>query len=289
MMRRGIVILLPILAAACARGAPTSAPATTVTPVASARGATPGLLDSLWAKLDSAHARGKWDEVVTLADRFSLEVPAGDARVTRAHLYRGDAYFGKHDYLQAAREFRRVSDENPLDALAPEGLLRVGDSYAKLWRRAELDATYGQTALATYQELLTRYAGTDAAKSAQARITELNEKFAIKSFKSAQYYMRLKAYDSAIIYLKDLVVSYPRAAIAPTALIRLIDAYRALNYQEDVQETCDYLRKYHAGDTAAQKTCAGVAAPAPGTAPITPPATPPATPSPAAPAPTPGT
>jgi outer membrane protein assembly factor BamD len=283
MMRRSLVILLPFLAAACARGAPVSPPATGVTPVASARGATPGLLDSLWARLDSAHAHGKWDDVVTLADRFSLEVPPGDARVTRAHLYRGDAYFGKHDYLQAAREFRRVSDENPLDALAPEGLLRVGESYGKLWRRAELDATYGQTALATYQELLTRYADSDAAKQAQARITDLNNKFALKAFKSAQYYMRLKAYDSAIIYLKDLVVSYPRAAIVPTALVRLIDAYRALNYQEDVQETCDYLRKYHSTSTDALKTCAGVAAPST-------PATPaPAAPSPVAPAPTPGT
>ncbi len=282
MMRRGILILLPFLAAACAHGAPTSAPATTVTPVASARGATPGLLDSLWARLDSAHARGKWDEVVTLADRFSLEVPPGDARVTRAHLYRGDAYFGKHDYLQAAREFRRVSDENPLDALAPEGLLRVGDSYARLWRRAELDATYGQTALATYQELLTRYPGSDAAKQAQAHIIELNDKFALKAFKSAQYYMRLKAYDSAIIYLKDLVVSYPRAAVVPAALVRLIAAYRALNYQEDVQETCEYLRKYHATDADALKTCAGVAAPASAD-------TLPVTPSPPTPTPTPGT
>ena len=260
-------------------------PATTVTPVASARGATPGLLDSLWARLDSAHARGKWDEVVTLADRFSLEVPAGDARVTRAHLYRGDAYFGKHDYLAGrARIPPRLRRESARRARTggppPRGrLLREALARAPSWTRRTADGTGHVSGAAD------RYAGTDAAKLAQARITELNEKFAIKSFKSAQYYMRLKAYDSAIIYLKDLVVSYPRAAIAPTALVRLIDAYRALNYQEDVQETCEYLRKYHAADTEAQKTCAGVAAPAPGTAPITPPATP----SPAAPAPTPGT
>jgi outer membrane protein assembly factor BamD (BamD/ComL family) len=153
----------------------------------------------------------------------------------------------------------------------------VGDSYARLWRRAELDATYGQTALATYQELLSRYADSDAAKQAQARIAELNDKFAVKAYKSAQYYMRLKAYDSAIIYLKDLVVSYPRAAIVPAALVKLIAAYRALNYQEDVQETCEYLRKYHATDAEAIRTCAVVAAPT---------AAPPAA---AVPAPAPGT
>ena len=261
MIRRGFVIL-SVLLAGCAHGTPPApAPASAVTPVGD-RSATPALLDSLWAQLDSAHARGKWDDVIKLADRLSLELQPGDARVTRTHMYRGDAYYGKHDYLQAAREFRRVSDENPLDPLAPAGLLRVGDSYARLWRRAELDATYGQTALATYQELLSRYADSDAARQAQARIAELNDKFAVKEFKSAQYYMRLKAYDSAIIYLKDLVVSYPRAAIVPSALVKLIQAYRALNYQEDVQETCEYLRKYHATDAEALRTCAGVAAPA---------------------------
>ena len=259
MIRRGLVILSALLAG-CAHGAPVQTPTTAVTPVGD-RSASPALLDSLWAQLDSAHTHGKWADVIKLADRLSLELPPTDPRATRAHLYRGDAYYGQHDFLQAAREFRRVSDENPLDPLAPTGLLRVGDSYARLWRRPELDATYGQTALATYQELLSRYADSDAARQAQARIAELNDKFAVKAYKSAQYYMRLKAYDSAIIYLKDLVVSYPRAAIVPSALVKLIAAYRALNYQEDVQETCEYLRKYHATDAEAIRTCAGVAAP----------------------------
>jgi outer membrane protein assembly factor BamD len=276
MIRRSLV-LVAILLAGCAHGNSSVPPAPAVTPVGD-RSASPALLDSLWARLDSAHARGKWDDVIKLADRLSLELAPGDARVTRTHMYRGDAYYGKHDYLQAAREFRRVSDENPLDPLAPTGLLRVGDSYARLWRRAELDATYGQTALATYQELLSRYADSDAAKQAQARITELNDKFAVKEYKSAQYYMRLKAYDSAIIYLKDLVVSYPRAAIVPSALVKLIQAYRGLNYQEDVQETCDYLRKYHSTDAEALKTCAGVAAPAAAPPVVAPPAAQPATP-----------
>ncbi|HJP56947.1 MAG TPA: outer membrane protein assembly factor BamD [Gemmatimonadales bacterium] len=269
MIRRCLTAAVLLMAAACARGTPAAAP-TPVTPVAGPPAGTvvpANLLDSLAAELDSARAHRKWDQVITLADRLALELPPGDARATRTHLYRGEAYFEKHDYLQAAREFRRVSDENPLDPLAPEGLLRVGDAYARLWRRPELDATYGQTALATYQELLTRYPTSEVAKQAQARITELNDKFALKAFKSAQYYMRLKAYDSAIIYFKDLVVSYPRAAIVPSALVRLIDAYRSLNYQEDVQETCDYLRKYHSASADAMKACAGVPAPAAASAP----------------------
>ena len=81
--------------------------------------------------------------------------------------------------------------------------------YADLWRRPELDPSYGQTALATYQELLNRYPGHTAAKRAQERIDDLQERFAFKEYKAALYYMRLKAYDSAILYLKDLVATYP--------------------------------------------------------------------------------
>ena len=127
--------------------------------------------------------------------------------------------------------------------------------YADLWRKPELDPSYGQTALATYQELLNRYPGGSEARRAQARIDDLQERFASKEYKAALYYMRLKAYDSAILYLKDLVATYPRSAVAPDALLRLVQAYRTLGYKEDVQETCGYIRRFHARTPGVGKAC----------------------------------
>jgi outer membrane protein assembly factor BamD len=158
-------------------------------------------------------------------------------------------------HLEAAREFRKTSDETPNDPLAPEALLRVADVYAELWRRPELDPSYGQTALATYQELLNRYPGTTAAARAQQRINDLQERFAYKEYRAALYYFKLKAYDSAILYLKDVVATYPRAAVAPDALIKLVQAYRRLGYKEDVQETCGYLRRYHPNARGSRGVC----------------------------------
>ena len=54
-----------------------------------------------------------------------------------------------------------------LQPLLDYRLLRVGDVYSDLWRRPELDPTYGQTALSTYQELLNRY--PNSAASSRAR------------------------------------------------------------------------------------------------------------------------
>jgi len=211
----------------------------------SAGGASAATLDSLWRQAEQTFRNGKWGDAEKLLNRMILELPPGDARISRAHFYLGEALFAQNRQLEAAREFRKTSDETPNDPLAPTALLRLGDVYADLWRRPELDPTYGQTALSTYQELLNRYPGSDAAKRAQLRIADLNERFATKEYKAALFYFRLKAYDSAVLYLKDLVATYPKAGIVPEALIKLVQAYKALGYREDVQETCGYIRRFH--------------------------------------------
>ena len=262
MMRGPTILILLCSAAACGQNAPPSASATPALP-AVATGRTPAQVDSIWAASEQAFRHGKWDDALTEIERFVLEAQPGDSRLVQARFYIGEAHFGKGDQLQAARELRRVSDETPSHPLAPEALLRVGDAYADLWRRPELDPSYGQTALTTYQELVSRYPGTPAAARAQARIAELNDQFAVKQYKSAVYYFRLKAYDSAILYLRDLVATYPRAAAAPDALAKLAEAYRILGYAEDVRETCDYLRRFHpaaAGRDDVRNSCPAVVA-----------------------------
>jgi outer membrane protein assembly factor BamD len=240
-----------IVLTACGGGRQGRAPALSPTPVsASAR-----TIDTLWRSVEYAYRHGKWNEAAKLLDRVLLEFAPGDPRIARAHFYLGEAYYGQGRHLEAAREFRKASDETPNDPIAPEALLRLGDVYSDLWRRPELDPTYGQTALATYQELLNRYPGAQAAERAQLRITELNERFAYKAYKSAVFYFRLKAYDSAILYLKDLVATYPRASVVPDALVKLVQAYKTLGYREDVQETCGYIRRFHPKTPGAKEVC----------------------------------
>jgi outer membrane protein assembly factor BamD len=217
--------------------------------------ASTATLDSLWRRTESAIRHGKWGDAIKLLDRLQLEFPPGDARIARAHFYLGEAYYAEGRHLEAAREFRKASDETPNDPIAPEALLRLGDVYSDLWRRPELDPTYGQTALSTYQELLNRYPDSPADKRAQLRITELNERFASKAYKAAMFYFRLKAYDSAILYLKDLVATYPKAAVVPDALVKLVQAYKTLGYREDVQETCGYIRRFHPKAPGVNEVC----------------------------------
>jgi len=249
---------------ACAGGARPD-PATPA-PVAAAAGAQRGqpVLDSLWTEAEAAYRRGKWTDAQVRFERYLLEAGGGDPRAARGRFFVGESKLAAGQALEAARDFRRVSDEMPNDPLAPDALLRVGDAYAELWRRPELDPSYGQSAIATYQEVVSRYPDTDAARRAQLRTTELNDWFATKQYKAALYYYRLKAYDSAILYLKDLVATYPRAEVAPAALLKLVEAYGVLGYREDAAETCGYLRRFHPTAKGIERACsAGAGAPAP--------------------------
>lgn len=249
--QRWTVVLLAGLVglAGCGKGAPK----TGVTPISST--ATAEEIRSLWARAGKEYARGRWSKAATLYERVTLELPVGDSLVTAAHFRLAECYFGQKQQLQAAREFRKVSDDAPASRLAPEALLRAGDAYGDLWRRPELDPTYGQTALATYQELLNRYPDAPAAARARMRVADLEEMFARKDFKTATYYYRLKAYDSAILYLKDIAASYPRASITPDVLVTLVHAYKKVNYAEDVTETCSYIRRYHPNTHGVDDVC----------------------------------
>jgi outer membrane protein assembly factor BamD len=251
---RSLVLALgTLVVAGCGGGRSPEAGSSAIPP--QAEGASAREVDSLFRLAESRIRHGKWGDAIEDLERLLLEFSPGDSRIPQARYFLGEAKLAIGNHLEAAREFRRVSDDTPNDRLAPEALLRVADVYAELWRRPELDPSYGQTALATYQELLNRYANTPAAARAQERIDELNERFAYKEYRAGLFYFKLKAYDSAILYMKDVVATYPRAAVAPDALIKLVEAYRRLGYQEDVKETCDYLRRFHPNAARRRSPC----------------------------------
>ena len=239
-MRR---LLLPISAlvlialAGCGKGRPEVTPTTVRLRLTSTE------IDSLWSEALALYEKRDWRKAGTALERVQLEMPMTDARVPLARFYLGETRFGEKSNLQAVREFRRVADEYPNDSLAPKALLRAGDAYLAMWRRPELDPTYGRTAYATFQELASRYPGTPGAATAAERITDLDNRFAFKEYKAALFYVRIKAWDSAILYLRDIVASWPRADVVPDALTRLVQAYRELGYVEDVNETCTYFRR----------------------------------------------
>lgn len=211
--------------------------------------------DSLFAVSLAAVEKGDCGKAKKGFRQLTFELPPRDPRVAEARFHLAECMLDDGERLEAAREFRRVADEFPQHRRAPEGLLRSGDANASLWKRAELDPTYGETALAVYREVVARYPDNAAANEAQARIAELNERFAEKTYKSGDFYLRLRAYDSAIIYFRDVVAKYPRSDFASKALIKLVQAYRKIGYSEERRETCEHLQQFYPGAPGLEDAC----------------------------------
>ncbi len=199
--------------------------------------------------------RGDFRRALPVLQRLTFEFVPGQPEAAAARYYLAESYFQTGDRIQAAHEFRKVADEFPGSEYAPLALLRAGDANLRLWRRAELDPTYGETALSIYQELAGRYPESEAAARARSHVRRLQNQFAEKTYKNGMFYLRRKAYDSAIIYFKDVIAHFPDATLAPDALLRLVDSYRAIGYTDELQETCAHLRRFYPQAAGLAKSC----------------------------------
>ena len=197
------------------------------------------------ARARAQFRRGDFGHAMLAFRRLTYELAATDPQMVEVQYYLAECEFQTGDRVQAAHDFRQVADQYPTSEYAPLALLRAGDANLRLWRRPELDPSYGETALAIYQELAGRYPGTEAATRAQAHVRQLREQFAEKDYKNGMFYFRRRAYDSAIIYFKDMVANYQGTSRVPDALLRLVDSYRAIGYAEELKETCANLRRFY--------------------------------------------
>src|SRR6266853_6502115 len=202
---------------------------------------------------------GEFRRAQIIFQRVGFQLPPGSQELAEANYYGAECWFQLGDYVQAASDFRKVSDEFSTTEYAPLALLRAGDANLRLWHRPELDPSYGETALAIYQELAGRFPDSDAAARARPHVRRLENQFAEKTYKTGMFYLRRKAFDSAIIYFKDVIANYPNAQRAPDALLRLVDSYRAIGYKQEVQETCEHLRRFYPNATHLDRSCPAAA------------------------------
>jgi outer membrane protein assembly factor BamD len=223
-------LLLPLAVVACGHGArPAAGPAP----------------DVLLTRSRAQFRMGEFGAALQNLRRLLFELSPNDSALPEVHYLLAESQFQLGQFVDASHEFRQTADQFPGSVYAPLALLRAGDANMRLWRKPELDPTYGQTALAIYQDLAGRYPDSQAATRAQLHVRQLRESFADKAYKNGLFYFRRGAYDSGIIYFKDVVANYSDTPRAADALLRLADSYRVIGYREELQETCAHVRRFY--------------------------------------------
>lgn len=218
--------------------------------------------EALYRAAMDEYGHRRWENAVAAFEKLTTDLPARDTLLPRSHWYLARAHQEREEWVLAATSFSRLVESFPDDTLSDEAALEAARSYAKLWRKPALDPTYGLSAEASYNTLLSLYPTSPLVPTAQAELAALMEKFAKKDYLSGMYYLRRKAYDSGIIYFKDILEKYPATPTARSAQLRLVDAYKAIRYKEDAADACGLLKQKYPGDSEVSETCRGVATPA---------------------------
>ncbi len=214
-----------------------------------------GAPEGLYAASVREFRQGRFQRALDGLTRLAFDLSPRDTLLPRARYYQAEARYGLNDFVLAARDFRRVADDFPGDVLAPTALLRAGDSYARLWRAIALDPSQAQTALTTYQEVATRWPDTPAGRLAGVRIRGLQDQLARKDFEAGLFYFKRGGYDSAILYFRAVIAAYPSSSVVPEAFVKLVEAYSAIRYTEERDETCQHLRQYYPARPDVRQVC----------------------------------
>lgn len=203
----------------------------------------------------------KWGNAVAAFEKLTNDLPARDTLLPRAYWYLAHAHGHQREHLLAAQAFSRLFESFPDDTLSDDGAYHAGLSYRKLWRKPQLDPTYGELALSTFNTLLGLYPDSEYAERTRQQIADLEQWFATKEYETGMFYFREKAWDSANIYFQNVVARWPHVPRARDALLRLAESYRTINYRENVVETCSKLRESYPGDPEVTRVCGPTPAP----------------------------
>jgi len=201
----------------------------------------------------------KWDNAVLIFEKLTLELPARDTLLPASHFHLAEAYSRRGEHLLSAQAYSRLAESFATDSLADNALYRAGREYQALWRRPTLDPQYGGEAAATFETLLGLYPDSEWKDSSTKQLSVLQEWFATKDYEVGMLYIRRKAFDSAIIYMRDVVNKFPNTARSRDAWLRLAQAYEAIKHKDDKADVCKTLREKYPNDPEVSATCTPVA------------------------------
>lgn len=204
----------------------------------------------------------RWDNAAAAFEQLTTSLAPRDTLLVRSYWYLGRTQQQRKEWLLAAQSFQRIFDVASADTLADDAALEAARSYRRLWRKPELDSQYGETALAAYRQMMGLYPASPLLPQAEREVQELDQWFALKNFMIGEHYARRKAPDSAIIYLRTVLDTYPETPTARKAALKLVEVYESIRYAEEARETCDWLRQRFADDDEVRSQCSGVAPPA---------------------------
>lgn len=154
-----------------------------------------------------------------------------------AMFYLGESYFQNEEYLLAISEFDRLIRRLRYSPYVEKARWRICQSYVEESPKYYHDQAYTEKALSKLQEFLDDYPKSDYRDDAENTIVQLRKKLAKKLYETGILYIKLSAYDSAVMALEELLESYYDTEYAEKAYVEIIHCYSLM---QEIQQAEDY-------------------------------------------------
>lgn len=201
---------------------------------------------------------GKWDNAIAALDQATILLGPRDSLLPKAHYALAQALTRKKHFLLAATSYKRIVDDFPDDSLADDAVIGMGDSYTSAWRGPGWDRAHATDALQAYQLLPRLFPSSPLVKRAHEGEAHINELLGRADYETGIFYVKRGAYDSALIYFKDVVALYPATGAARDALLKMIEVYKKLHYVADAADACRTLRGSYSAGVDVVNACATI-------------------------------
>lgn len=160
----------------------------------------------------------------------------GTEFVDDAQFYLARSYFEEKDYNQAITEFEYLIKNFPNSPFLEQSYFIRAKAYFLKSPGYEKDQTETKEAVSLLDDFLTRFPNSSYGDSARVLILQARNRLAKKELENGRFYFKIKEYDSAVLYLKYVVESYPETPSANEAKFLLGQTYEKMGKKEEAYE-----------------------------------------------------
>ncbi len=189
-----------------------------------------------------AHTEGS--ELAAAVD-VSIE-EQGDIFDSASLIRRGEVYFEKQDYPEAAAEFSRFLELHKTHRMAPFAAYRLGYAYYRQHDTIDRDLELIEKSLEAFQRIVRDHPASIHAEDSRRKIAELSDLIAKRELYIGWFYFRRGAYRAAVGRL--FPVARQESSGSEEALYYLALSYLKLNDRERAEQAAHELEsRYPAG------------------------------------------
>jgi len=196
-----------------------------------------------YQKGEEAFKKKRYEKAIDNFNMVILNSPGGEL-ADDAQYYFGECYFNKKEFLLAVSEYQQVTERYSYSPLAEKAYYKVALAYFEQSPKYPLDQQSTHRALQGFQDFIDTYPNSELRPQAEQKIKEIRNKLARKVFESGKLYRKMEQFDSAIIYLDQVLEDYYDTDWVVFAYLEKAHCYIRLRQFDQYREMLKMVGRY---------------------------------------------